>query len=150
REGTDAVADEVGRVFGDDDAFTETDVAEVGDGVHGGAIRFGGGNDLEQAHVARRVKEVRAEPRPAEVVGESFRNFSDGEAAGICGYDGAGLSDGFNFSEQRALNVEIFDDGFDDPVDICEFLDVIFEVADGDEAGEGWVHEGGRFGFSGG
>ena len=29
----DAVADEVGRVFGEDDAFAEAHVAEVGDGI---------------------------------------------------------------------------------------------------------------------
>ena len=54
RKCADAVADEVGRVFGDDDAFAETYVAEVGDGVDGGAVGFGRGNDFQQAHVARR------------------------------------------------------------------------------------------------
>ena len=94
-EGADPVADEVGSVFGDDDAFAEAHVAEVSDGVDGGAVGLGRGNDFQQAHVARRIEEMRAEPRPAEVVGESFGDFADGQAAGVGGDDGAGLADGF-------------------------------------------------------
>ena len=60
-----------------------------------------------------------------------------------------GLRMASTFSEQSALDVEILDDGFDDPVDVGEFLEVVFEVADRDEAGERRVHEGGGFGFSG-
>ncbi len=115
-----------------------------------GAVGFGRGDEFEQAHVARRVEEVRAEPGAAEVVGESFGDFADGQAAGVGGDDGAGLADGFDFAQERPFEVEIFDDGFDDPVDFGEFLEVVFEVADGDEAGERWVHEGGGLGFFGG
>ena len=149
-EGADAVADEVGSVFGDDDALAETHVAEVSDGVDGGAVGLGRRDDFQQAHVARRVEEVRAKPGPAEVVGESFGNFADGEAAGVGGDDGARLADGFYFSQEGALQVEVFDDGLDDPVDVGEFLQVVFEIADGDESGERRFHEGGGLGFLGG
>ena len=73
--------------------------------------------------------------------------FADGQAAGVGGDDGAGLADGFDFLQQRALDVEILDDGFDDPVDVGEFLEVVFEVADGDQAGERRVEESGGLGF---
>ena len=112
-----------------------------------GAVGFRRGNEFEQAHVARRIKKVRAEPGAAEVVGESFGDFADGQAAGVGGDDGAGLADGFDFAQQGAFEVEIFDDGFDDPVDFGEFFQIIVEVADGDEAGERRIHEGGGLGF---
>ena len=100
RKCSDAVADEVGRVFGDDDAFAELDVAEVRDRVDGGAVGFRSGNDFQQPHVARRIEEVRAEPGATEIVGKSFGDFADGQAAGVGGDDGAGLADGFDFLQQ--------------------------------------------------
>ncbi len=86
----------------------------------------------------------------AEIVGESFCDLADGQAAGVSGDDGSGLADGFHLLQQRPLKVEVLDYGFDDPVDVGELLEVIFEIADGDEAGERRFHEGGRFGFPGG
>ncbi len=71
----------------------------MSDGVDSGAIGFGRGDDFQQAHVARRVEEVRAEPGPAEVVGESFGDLADGQAAGVGGDDGAGLADGFDLPQ---------------------------------------------------
>ncbi len=83
-----------------------------------GAVGFWRGNDFQQAHVARRIEEVRAEPGAAEVVGEAFGDFGHGKSAGVGGDDGAGLADGFYFLEQVALDFQILDDGFDDPVDV--------------------------------
>ena len=48
---SDAIADEVRRVFGDDDALAQPHVAEVRDGVDRGAIGFGRRNNFQQAHV---------------------------------------------------------------------------------------------------
>ena len=146
----DAIADEVGRVFGEDDAFAQAHVAEVRDGVDQSAVGFGRWDQFEQAHVARRIEEVRAEPGAAEVVGESFGDFADGQAAGVGGDDGAGLADGFDLLQQRALDVEVLDDGFDDPVDVGQFLQVVVEIADGDEARERWFEERGGLRFLGG
>ena len=150
RKGADTVGDEVGSVFGKDDAFAEAHVAEVRDEIDQRGVGLWGGNEFEQAHVARRIEEVGAEPGAAEIVGEAFGNFADGQAAGVGGDDGAGLADGFDFAQQGALEVEIFDDGFDDPVDFGELLQIIFEIADGDEAGERRIHECGGLGFFGG
>ncbi len=88
--------------------------------------------------------------RAAEVVGEAFGDFGDGQSAGVGGDDGAGLADGVDLAEEFALEVEVFDDGFDDPVDFGELLEVVFEVADGDQAIERRLHEGGGLGFDGG
>ncbi len=113
---SDTVADEVGRVFGDDHALAQLDVAKMRDGVDRGAVGFRSGNDFEQPHVARRIEEVSAEPRAAEIVGESFGNLADGQTAGVGRDDGSGLTDGFDSFQQRALDVEVFDYRFDDPV----------------------------------
>ena len=63
---------------------------------------------------------MRAEPGAAEVVGEAFGDLRDGQSAGVGGDDGAGLADGVDFLEEGAFKVEVFDDGFDDPVDFGE------------------------------
>ena len=142
-EGADTVGDEVGRVFGAHDALAEVEIAEAGDRFHRGGVGVGGGNDFEQPHVARRVEEVRAEPRAAEVVGEAFGDFGDGQSAGVGGDDGSRLADGVNFAEEFTFEVEVFDDGLDDPVNFGELFEIVFEVADGDEAVERGLHEGG-------
>ena len=107
----------------------------------------GVGIDLQQAHVARRIEEVRAEPGAAEVVGEAFDDFRDRQTAGVRGDDGAGLANLFDLAQQAALDLEVFDDGFDDPVDIGELVEIVFEVADGDQARERWLEEGGGLGL---
>jgi len=92
---------------------------------------------------------VRTEPRAAEVVGEAFRDFADGKTAGVGGNDGAGLTDCVDLLEQAALDVEVLDNSFDDPVDVGEFLEIVFKIADGDELCQRGLEEGGRLGFSG-
>ena len=104
------------------------------DGLHRGGIGVGRGNEFQQPHVARRIEEVRAKPVAAEVVGEAFGDLGDGQAAGVGGDDGSRLADGVDLAQQLALDVEVFDDGFDDPVDLGELLQIVFEVADGDQA----------------
>ena len=147
RKSTDAVGDEVGSVFGKDDAFAEANVAEVRDEIDQRGVGLRGGNEFKQAHVARRVEEVGAEPGAAEIVGEAFGNFADRQAAGVGGDDGAALADGFDFAQQGTLQVEVLDDGFDDPVDFGELLQIIVKVSDGDEAGKRGIHECGGLGF---
>jgi len=146
-EGADTVGDEVGSVFRVHHTLAEVEVAEVGDLLHRGRIGVLCRNDFEQAHIARRIEEVGAEPGAAEVVGEAFGDRGDGQAAGVGGDDGAGLANGFDLAQKFALEVEVFDDSFDDPVDFGELLEVVFEVADGDQAVERRLHESGGFGL---
>src|SRR5262249_17921884 len=63
-----AVSDEVGRVLGVDNSLAHAHITEMRNGLDCGGIGFRGGNDLQQAHVTRRVEEMGAEPVPAEIV----------------------------------------------------------------------------------
>ncbi len=73
---------------------------------------------------------MRAEPAAAEVVGEALGDLGDGQSAGVGGDDGSGFADGVNLAQQFALQVEVFDDGLDDPVNFRELLEVVFKVAE--------------------
>ena len=146
-KGADAVGDEVGRVFGVHHALAEMQIAEVRDGLHGRGIGVRRGNDFQQPHVARRVEEMRSKPAAAEVLGETFGDLADGQAAGIGGDDRSRLADLLDLAEQFALEVEIFDDRLDDPVNFGELLEVVFEVADRDQAIERRLEEGGGLGL---
>src|SRR5271169_10214 len=146
-EGTNAIGDKVGRVLRVYHALAEVEIAEVGDGLHRRQVGVGGRDDFEQPHVTRRIEEVRAKPRTAKVVGEAFGDFGDWQAAGVGGNDGSRLADGVDLAQEFALEVEVFDDGLDDPVHFGEFLEVIFKVADGDQTFQRRLHEGGRFRF---
>ena len=46
-----------------------------------------------------------------------------------------GRADGVDLLEQRALGVDPFDDGFDDPVRVGELREVAIESTDADERG---------------
>ncbi len=133
-EGADAIGDEVGRVLGVHHTFTQVQIAEVSDGLHQRGIGIGSGNQFQQAHVARRIEEVRTEPAAAEVVRETFGDLGHRQAAGVGGDDRSGLAHGIDALQQLALDVEVFDDDFDDPVDLGQLGEVVFEVADGDQA----------------
>ena len=91
-------------------------------------------NNLQQAHVARRIEEVSAKPRTSELVGDALRDSSYGQSAGIGGDDGTGLANGFDLAKQRPLDVQILHDSFNDPVDFSQLLQIVVKVADGDEA----------------
>ena len=71
-----AITDEVGRVFGEDDALAEAHVAEPGDGVEQCAVAIGGGDEFQKTHVARGVEEMRTKPGAAEIVGKASEDES--------------------------------------------------------------------------
>ena len=146
-ERADAIGDEVRRVLGVHHALAEVQIAEVRDGLHRRGIGVGSGNQFQQPHVARRVEEVRAEPAAAEVVGEALDDFGDRQAAGVGGDDRSRLADGIDLAQQFALQLEVFDDRLDDPVHLGELLQVVFEVADGDQPLQRRLEEGGRLGL---
>ena len=66
-------------------------------------IGFRRGNDFQQPHVTRRIEEMCSEPGAAKVVGKSFGNFADRQAAGVGRDDGARLADGFDFLQQSCV-----------------------------------------------
>ena len=143
-ECSNAIGDEVRRVFGMDHALAQVEIAEVRDGLHRGGIGVGRGDQLQQAHVARRIEEVRAEPEAAKVIGKAFDDLGHRQAAGVGGNDGAGLANGFDLAQQAALDLQVFDDGLDDPIHVGQFVKIVFEVPDGDQARERRLEEGGR------
>ena len=112
----DVIADEVRRVLREHDALAEPVIGEVRDGVDDRLLRLRRRNDLEQAQVARRVEEVRAEPVAAEIVAASLSERGDRNARRVRADDRSRPARGVDLLEQRALDVEPLDDGLDDPV----------------------------------
>ncbi len=72
----DAVGDEVGRVVRKDDLLAEDAIGECGKGGDSSGIGVGGGDDFEQAHVARGIEEVRAEELLLDLDGQCRRRFA--------------------------------------------------------------------------
>src|ERR1700685_4030214 len=69
-------------------------------------------------------------------VGGSFGGaLADGQAGSVGGNDGAGTAMGGHAIKEFALDLEIFSDGFDDPVGFGAARQIVFEIADGDAAG---------------
>ena len=60
-----AIGDEVRGVAGIDHRLAQATVGKIGDGGDGRRIGLGGGDHLEQPHVARRIEEVGTEPGAA-------------------------------------------------------------------------------------
>ncbi len=146
-KGADAIGDEVRRVLGVNHTLAQPQVAEVRDGLHGGGVGVGSGDEFQQPHIAGRVEEVSAKPVAAKLVGEPFDNFGHGQAAGVGSDDGSRLANGFDAAQQAALDVQILDHSFNDPVHISELLQIVFEVADGDQLREGRLEERGGLGL---
>ena len=66
---------------------------------------------------------------------EAGGDLRDGQAGGVGGEDGLGREMGQDAGQKRRFDVEIFGDGFDDPIALGEFGQVVVEVAGGDERG---------------
>ena len=136
RESSNTVADEIRRVLGDNHALSQTYIREVRDRIDYHLVRFGSGNDFQQPHIPRRIKKVRAEPCSPEVVGESFRDLADRKPAGIGGDDGSRFADRLNFPEQTPLDLQVLNHGLDDPIDVDQFFEIVFEISHGHQARE--------------
>ncbi len=133
-DGADAVADEIWRVFGDDDAFTQHDIAKARDGFYNFRQRLARGDDLQQLHVPRRVEEVRSQPVTPEIFAESFRDCSERDARGVGTDDRAGGTQGLHLPQQHAFDLEILRDRLDDPIAVFDPAEVVVEIADGNQA----------------
>ena len=90
-------------------------------------------------------------PRPVLLpfFGHAFRDAAHGQAGGIGGDDRAGLADLRDAREQRALDLEIFGDDFDNPVRVGAKFQVVFEVAGNDAILEAAREKCGRPGLHG-
>ncbi len=134
-ETTDPIGDEVGRVLGAYHSFAEAPVGKLFDIGENRRIGFRARDQLHQMQIARRIEEMRAQEVAAETGREAFRDVGERDAAGVGGKDGIGFARGFNFVPQRALGLEVFDDGFDNPVAVRELSEIVLEVARFDERG---------------
>ena len=83
--------------------------------------------------IARRVEEVRAEPVTPEVVAAAFGHRRDRNPGRVRADDRCRASSGVDFLEQRALDVELLDDGLEDPVAVLEPREVASKLAGGDQ-----------------
>ena len=142
----DAIGDEVGRVVREDDLLAEHAIGEGGEGGDDGGIGVGSGNDFEEAHVARRIEEVRAEEAVSDRR-ECGGDLRDGQAGGVGGEKRVRSEVRKDAGKQRGFDFEIFGDGFDDPVALGEFGQIVVEGAGGDERGERRLKKGGGLGF---
>ena len=95
--------------------------------MHG--IGFRARDQLHQMQIARWIEEVRAQEVAPEPGRETFRYFGERDAAGVGGEDRIGFASGFDFAPQRTLDLEIFDDGFDNPIAVRELREIVLEVA---------------------
>ena len=134
RERADAVRDEVRRVVRVDDRLAQPQIAEVLDRGHIGRIGVRRRDNLKQPHVARRIEEVRAEPVAAQLHRHAFDDLVDGQAAGVARNDRVGAAMLLHLVEQRALDLKILRDHFDDPVAVGDQRKIVVEVADRDQA----------------
>jgi hypothetical protein len=83
--------------------------------------------------IARRVEEVRAQEMLPELGRESLGNARQRNTAGVGGEDGAGLAMSQHLLDEGALDLKSFRDGFDDPIAVSYFGQVVFEIAGCDE-----------------
>ncbi len=143
-----AVGDEVRRVLRVNDALAETDACKLRDRLNRLRIALWSRNDLQQAHIARRIEKMGTKPVAAEIVTEALGNGVHGKAAGIAGNDGSGLADSLDLAQQSALEIKVFHHGFDDPVAVGQQVEIVFEISGGDQARQSRLHEGCRLGFA--
>ena len=82
-------------------------------------MRLGAGNHFDQVQVARRIEEVRAEKMLAELGGKAFGDLASGMPLVLVERMVPGLRCVSTFVEQRALDLQVLGDGFDDPVAVA-------------------------------
>ena len=110
------VGDESRRVLRDDHALAEPPVGELDHRPEDGRVGVGSRDHFEQRQVSRRIEEMRPQPAFPEGVAAAFGYARDRDARRVGRDDGRGRGLSFDAFDQRLLDVEPFDDRFDDPV----------------------------------
>jgi hypothetical protein len=139
----EAVGDEAGRVLAGDDALAHRDVGEAGHLLDQRRVALRAGDDLEQAHVARRVEEVGDHEVALEAVGQALDELGQRDRRGVRRDRRALPAHLVEAAIEALLDVEPLDDDLDDPVAVGDLAEVVLEVADSDELGGALRHEGG-------
>src|ERR1700730_12150829 len=79
---------------------------------------------------------------PPQLLTESFGDPCERDSAGVGGKDRAGRPQRRNFSEQRALDLQILRNRLDDPIAMTNVPEIVFEIARLDQTGSRRREEG--------
>ena len=123
------VGDEPRRISGNDGVFSQTAIREITNGFEYCRVGFRRRNEFEQREVSRRVEEMRAEPVTPEIAATALRQSCDGQSRRVGADDRTRPAHGVDALQQRAFRVWLFDDRFDDPVRLCDALQILVEAA---------------------
>ena len=143
----DAVGDEAGRVLGVDDRLAQHDVAEGGDLLDRLGTRLRSADHFEQAHVARRIEEMRDAEILREAVRQAGGQLRQRNGRGVGRDDRALLPLGVELAIEVLLEVDALDDRLDDPVDIGELPEIVLDIAGRDQLGRSLGHQRRRIGL---
>ena len=132
RVDADPVADEVRRVFGDDDALAEVDAGEVRHALDNCRVGVRRRDHLEQLEVARRVEEVGPEEALLEIVRAALGDLVDRQAGGVRRDHGRVARVLLDAGHHVLLDVHPLDDDLDHPVHVGDLVEVVLEIAEGD------------------
>ena len=127
-EHADAVANEIRRVLGEDDALAEGRGEEGFQPGKQGRIGLPIRNQLDQVHVARRVEEVDAGEARAHGRRQSLGEGIDGKARSVAGNESRIRHMRRNLLVKIELPVEAFGNRFDDQVAALEQVQVLVVV----------------------
>ncbi len=129
------------------DALAEHPVGEVGDGCGKLRVRVLVRDNFQQPHVARRVEEMRDEEVAREGIAQPLCQLMQRDGRCVGGDRGTGPPHRVDFPVERLLDVEAFDDGFDDPIAVRDLGQVVFDVAGSHELRRSRGHERRRLGL---
>ena len=127
---TDAVADEVRRVFRDDDALAEMHTPEMDHTSHEFGVGVRRGDHLEQLEIAGRIEEVRPHEATAERFRASLGDLVDGQPARVRRDDGVLAGGLLDAGHHLPLDVHSLEDGLDNPIGLSDPVEVVLEVAE--------------------
>ena len=124
----DAVGDEVGSIFGTDDAFTQVAGDERFQVVEDMRLCSRRVDQFHQQHVAWGVEEMDAAKAGFEFLWEHFTELGDRQARGVGGHDGMWCDKRCNFFVQVKLPVHALSNRLNDEVAIAQLFQVLFVV----------------------
>ena len=129
REDADAVGDECRSILTKHGRFAEETVAVFHQEINDDRIGVRSRNDLQQAQVAGRVKEVRSAEVFSEILATPLSHQVDGNAGGVGGNQCTGFPVALHLFEERAFDIDILDNSLQHPVAGRDILEMIGKVA---------------------
>ena len=143
-----AVADKIGRVFGNDNTFAQMLLCKQFHTLDNRGLRLGDGNNLQQMEVAGWIEKMRTQKVPFEGITAAITDDVDRDSRCIGTDDRIGRGHGFQFCHQLLLGAGPLDNGFNDPVTLLDrSIQIVLHSAEGDQAGPLPTEEIGRPGL---